>query len=1166
MDSTQSIIISSLNTRGAISNIVYIDQLCSSSDIVCLQEHHLFDHNISVLSTLSPNYRVFARCQSHIRNDGVAIRKGGLAIMWKTGINHTISKLHDVGDVNIMGVKISNGNSNDIYLFNVYLPCTNYCFDEYANCVNTMINIYEYYKNHGSIIFIGDMNTSLIVGKRALPNDNNLRRTIFMQKFLDDNNLISLVTQDICTGPKCTYCPIYGNGSQIDHIIIDTCNVTQVVECCVHDDDCSNTSDHNALSLYLSFSTQICVNKARQVYKWHKANVNQYATLLDQELCKYNMTGFNIDNANDLNIYCDKLVDIITNVSDVCIPKTKYCSYLKPYWSSEIKLLHKEQKRLRLLWIHNGRPRGPNYDSYVKYKLSKQLFATALKTAADEYEQNKYDDMCDANDFDVKKFWNYINKRRKCKTNDFHVINDGGKEYCTPESQFHMWIEHFKALLNENETENSNVVPDDIKLVHERIDDEIKQIREVSSRNRSPIHVDMSKFTVEEINNICGKLPKGKAPGIDLLTYEHFIYSESILIECIVMLFNAIINLVKIPYCFKRGLLFVLYKGHGKPKNLKNSYRGVTLLPVLNKLFEKCLIVRMEKLFKYHMFPPTLQHACRKKSSNVTLSYAIQEAINYHTEHNGKVFACFLDISQAFDKVTWKGLLYKMYNTGITDKLWLLFYDWFHGSTCSLFFNGELSNDFAITRSIKQGGVFSMYAFCIMFSDVHQHVDEHKRYGLYYRDIYIGSPALADDLTLLSSTKTGLDTMMQNAMRYSLMWKLTFSSSKTKCMVFGESKRTNAVNKQKRQFNLGNTVIEEVDHYTHIGIELCSYLSSKQCITNMCNKGNRVLAGLTAIGVRTNNVIPPISLSVWRKIGLTSMLHGAETWWNLTKLEINMLEKTQCSILKAIQNLSLRTHNDVVRSMIGQGCIQGNIDRCKLRFFSQLTMLDSTHLAYQIFTCRLFDWVFGNYNTGYIPNVYSIFAKYCLQDYFLNYVHGIGLPEKICWKMLIKEHINEYECHKTIDNLLDKNDVHRYLRVYNGDKHIFYSIMKRHKCYKSNLLAMLKLLTIPIFDKEEICVSCCKMYDDIVRHSIAECSIYIKERNELWDIIINILDVHSSVELFNASDDDIIDILLGKHWYKLSTQGNSDIFYTTVSSAVVKFIPNVCMNIPWYRM
>ena len=109
----------------------------------------------------------------------------------------------------------------------------------------------------------------------------------------------------------------------------------------------------------------------------------------------------------------------------------------------------------------------------------------------------------------------------------------------------------------------------------------------------------------------------------------------------------------------------------------------------------------------------------------------------------------------------------------------------------------------------------------------------------------------------------------------------------------------------------------------------------------MCNRGNRILAGLTAIGVKTNNVIPTISLSLWCKIGIPSMLYGAETWLNLTKTELYRLEKTQCVILKAIQNLSLRTHNDIVRSLIGQNNIQCYLDQCKLRFLCQLIHLNS---------------------------------------------------------------------------------------------------------------------------------------------------------------------------------------------------------------------------------
>ncbi len=544
----------------------------------------------------------------------------------------------------------------------------------------------------------------------------------------------------------------------------------------------------------------------------------------------------------------------------------------------------------------------------------------------------------------------------------------------------------------------------------------------------------------------------------------------------------------------------------------------------------------------------------------------MQECINYHIEHNSKVFTCFLDIQQAFDTIWWDGLFYKMYNIGITDKLWLLFYDWFHGSTCSVLFHGILSDDFTISRSIKQGGVFSMYAFCMFFSDVHTYVDTNQMYGLMYKDIYIGSPALADDLALLSNTKHGLDMMMYNAMLYAKKWRITFSPTKTKCMVFGESKRKNSLNKCKRTFTLGAINIEEVDHYMHVRIELCSYMSSKDRTVTMCNRGNKILAGLTVIGVRTNNVIPTISLSLWRKLGLTSMLHGAETWCNISQTEITMLERTQCTILKAIQNFSLRTHNYVVRSVIGQCSILCCIDKAKLRFIKQLTTLNNDDLARNVFAQRLTDWFLNRVKIGFMPELYSICVKYELCEFLFDILCGRSLPDKIDWKSIINNHVKSYESIAVLDNLIQKNDVHRFLRIYNGDKHVFYNIMKRHKNSKKHLMAMIKLLTIPIYEIELKCLSCGNNYDDIVKHSIADCTTYMNVRNELWDTIFDVLDVYSSVDLFNKTDDDIIDIFLGKKWIKLKSQTQIDNFYVSICPNFVKFIPNICQNISWYKM
>ena len=65
------------------------------------------------------------------------------------------------------------------------------------------------------------------------------------------------------------------------------------------------------------------------------------------------------------------------------------------------------------------------------------------------------------------------------------------------------------------------------------------------------------------------------------------------IINCIATLYNAILDLNRIPVGFKQGLIIPLYKGGRKPRNNVNSYRGVTLLPVIHKILEGCIYNRI---------------------------------------------------------------------------------------------------------------------------------------------------------------------------------------------------------------------------------------------------------------------------------------------------------------------------------------------------------------------------------------------------------------------------------------------------------------------------------------------------------------------------------------------------------------------------------------------
>ena len=220
---------------------------------------------------------------------------------------------------------------------------------------------------------------------------------------------------------------------------------------------------------------------------------------------------------------------------------------------------------------------------------------------------------------DANSFWRFI-RRKKHKQDNYHNIVDGTETYTMPCEQAGMWKHHFSKLLNES-TEENDLYDLEWKSY---IDEAVHQISLNSESGSSPDGVDMSPFTFGEITEILPSLPNGKAPGLDMLAYEHIKLGGPHIIQCITKLYNSIVRLIWVPTGFKKGLLIPLYKGGKKPRSNINSYRGITLLPVLSKLFDKCIRGRLDTKLQHIKFPPPQIHSTMEK--------------------HGKVYSAFLDI------------------------------------------------------------------------------------------------------------------------------------------------------------------------------------------------------------------------------------------------------------------------------------------------------------------------------------------------------------------------------------------------------------------------------------------------------------------------------------------------------------------------------------------
>ena len=111
-------------------------------------------------------------------------------------------------------------------------------------------------------------------------------------------------------------------------------------------------------------------------------------------------------------------------------------------------------------------------------------------------------------------------------------------------------------------------------------------------------------------------------------------------------------------HLFESRVIMILKPGTN-PNDVQ-SYRPISLLPVIAKILEKLLLTRLLKEAQPSTWIPTHQFGFRKGHSTTQQCHRLTDIINKTFEDRNYCNAVFLDVSQAFDKVWHPGLLAKI--------------------------------------------------------------------------------------------------------------------------------------------------------------------------------------------------------------------------------------------------------------------------------------------------------------------------------------------------------------------------------------------------------------------------------------------------------------------------------------------------------------------------
>lgn len=414
---------------------------------------------------------------------------------------------------------------------------------------------------------------------------------------------------------------------------------------------------------------------------------------------------------------------------------------------------------------------------------------------------------------------------------------------------------------------------------------------------RFPHSLFLHPATPQEVSSVIGSLKRKKSVGWDNVSTSLLTSCESALSPVLAKLFNLCLSNGYYPTELKKSRVVPIFK-KGETTSL-NNYRPISILPTVNKVFEKLIYVRLLDHLKRFNFMYERQYGFRALSSTTSCAIDLLDLIYSKMDDLQIVTAVFLDLSKAFDMVEHDRLLSKLDDCGVRGIASKLFQSYLTNRTQFVSVNNTNSNPAVVTRGVPQGSILGPLLFVIYVNNISMLPLAGKSF-LFADDtaLIYSSPSpqincnmAESDLVLLNQFFAGNG--------------LNLNTDKTKVMHF----RTNRNNTENLNavIRLNGQIIETVSSFKYLGVILDSHLTWNCQIDNVSAKIKQIVAIL----YRAKDLIP----TDVRRLLYFSMIHShlrymIELWGAASMTHLKRIQVMQNRAIRNILQLPFLTPRD----------------------------------------------------------------------------------------------------------------------------------------------------------------------------------------------------------------------------------------------------------------
>ena len=853
----------SYNIEGFRRNNSYLTNLLDSESpsVIFLQEIWMMLADQNSINSLSPNYSFSISTPDMVQNTEDLLSHQnhswhGVAIGWRNDLSSHILPLKSECH-RIAGIKLGLSSGN-LLLVSFYAPTSGHDDD----FLESMSNLSDFIKSNSSpsdYVAIGaDANCSV---------KSSLRRRDAWKNFCDTHNLT------IHLSPQPSF--HHHNGSSSSYIdlfaVTSSIKMSKVSQICTLEDPL-NLSSHDPVfsEIKVNLVQASCDNKYSKTYSdfdrkrihWDASKISAYEDFAEHTLQKA-LTFFNSPETIPV---LSSLIPKLLVQSALCTLKSRSLVKKSTGTKSSKRVKHAEQE---MKWYFNRWKKDGKPNSYSV--LSRKLYVDArsnlqkLKRQEENFsyirQHNNLMRMDNTNRSQmVSMLKRYRGVSSQGTTSTLH----------TPTGTYHGddVLEGFAADAEHLGKMNNEAAYDRGFYKLCKLDNiYIFEIMDESNLRIPPM-------TIGNLNKIIfSKMKLGKACDIYHLTVEHLRYCGDSARKYVLSFINMVLDNINYLSCpqIKLGVGTAVYKGKNKPKTSSNSYRRITVSPIIGAIIDYYVDPIAEATFRLQQSPDQL-------GFTMGVSYllaAIQrgECQRWAIDQKMTCFGVSLDGESAFPSVERSIQIRQLYSGGEREGILAYSKNTYENTECHLKLHGKLSRKIQEYKGNRQGhvrasGHFKAYINPCLLSLGNSNL------GFPIGTAMTTVVCVADDVYLLSNTPHGLQGSLDIMSHYANRHQLSFNADKTKIVVTG-SKQDMLYYKETSPWTLNGKKISVVDNNDHLGIIVSGLNEEQKNVDQNIVKCRTSMFSLLGQAFAYKCMLSPIAqVHIWRICNLPVLLSG----------------------------------------------------------------------------------------------------------------------------------------------------------------------------------------------------------------------------------------------------------------------------------------------------